>query len=104
MAEIVEMDEWRKRTRNSLTEEIMHHDRNPDADTETDRLIHTLNTLVRDTPMADEEKLVVVWTKLVELLAAIEDETRRKLYVKRITTLLNQDIVEAARAAFAEIK
>jgi hypothetical protein len=103
MAEIVEMDEWRKRTRNSLTEEILHHDRNPDADTEADRLIHTLNTLVRDTPMADEEKLVVVWTKLVELLAAIEDETRRKLYVKRITTLLNQDIVEAARAAFAEI-
>ena len=52
--------------------------------------------------MADEEKLVVVWT--VELLAAIEDGAQRKHYVNRITTLLNQDIVEAARAAFAEIK
>jgi hypothetical protein len=45
---------------------------------------------------------VVVWTKLVELLAAVEDEKRRKLYVNRITTLLNRDIVEAARTAFAE--
>jgi hypothetical protein len=52
--------------------------------------------------MADEEKLVVVWTKLVELLAAIDDEAQRKLYVNRITTLLNQEIVEAARAAFAK--
>jgi len=67
-------------------------------------LIATLNSLIRDTPMADEEKLVVVWTKLVELLAAIEDGAQRKRYVNRITALLNQDIVEAARAAFAEIK
>lgn len=68
-------------------------------------LIATLNSLIRDTPMAAEEKLlVVVWTKLVELLAAIEDGAQRKRYVNRITALLNQDIVEAARAAFAEIK
>ena len=65
-------------------------------------MIATLNTLIRDTPMADEEKLIVVWTKLVELLAAIDDEAQRKLYVNRITTLLNKDIVEAARAAFAK--
>jgi hypothetical protein len=52
--------------------------------------------LVLDTPMADEEKLVVVWTKLVD------DEARRKLYVKRITKLLNNDIVDASRAAFAK--
>ena len=95
------MAEWRKRTREELTEQIQHHERNPVPELETDRLIATLNTLIRDTPMADEEKLVVVWTKLVELLAAIDDEAQRKLYVNRITTLLNQDIVEAARAAFA---
>src|SRR5262245_59695731 len=104
MAEIVKMDEWRKCTRDSFTREILHHDRNPVSDTETDRLIATLNSFIRDTPMAAEEKLVVVWTKLVELLAAIEDGTQRKRYVNRITTLLNQDIVEAALAAFAEIK
>ena len=100
MVEIVSLAEWRKRTREELTEEIQHHDRNPVPELETDRLIATLNTLIRDTPMADEEKLVVVWTKLVELLAAIDDEAQRKLYVNRITTLLNQDIVEAARPAF----
>jgi hypothetical protein len=71
-------------------------------DDETDRLITTLNKLILDTPMAVEEKLVVVWTKLVELLAAIDDDARRKLYVKRITALLNKDIVEASRAAFAK--
>jgi hypothetical protein len=52
--------------------------------------------------MSAEEKLIVVWTKLVELLASIDDVARRKLYVKRITTLLNRDIVEASRAAFAK--
>lgn len=100
MAEIVSMTEWRKRTREELTEDILHYDKNPDA--ETDRLIATLNKLIREAPMADEERLVVIWTKLVELLAAIDDEARRKLYVKRITTLLNNDIVEAARNAFAK--
>jgi hypothetical protein len=77
--------EWRKRTREELT---LHHDKNQAPELETDTLIATLNTLIRDTPMADEEKLVVVWTKLVELLAAIDDEAQRKLYVNRITTLL----------------
>ena len=101
MAEIVSMDEWRKRTREELTEDILHHDRNPVPDAETDRLIATLNKLIREAPMADEERLVVVWTKLVELLAAIDDKARRKLYIKRITTLLNNGIVEAARDAFA---
>ena len=99
MVEIVNLAEWRRRTREEFTEEILHHDRNPVPGDETDRLIATLNTLIHDTPMADEEKLVVVWTKLVELLAAIDDETQRKLYVNRITALLNKDIVEAARAA-----
>ena len=80
------MAEWRKRTREELT---LHHDKNQAPELETDTLIATLNTLIRDTPMADEEKLVVVWTKLVELLAAIDDEAQRKLYVNRITTLLN---------------
>ena len=45
MAEIVKMDEWRKRTRDSFTQEILHHDRNPVSDTETDRLIATLKSL-----------------------------------------------------------
>jgi hypothetical protein len=102
MVEIVNLAEWRKRTREEFTEEILHHDRNAVPDDETDRLIATLNTLIHDTPMAHEEKLVVVWTKLVELLAAIDDEAQRKLYVNRITTLLNKDIVEAARAAFSQ--
>ena len=102
MAEIISMGEWRKRTREELTKDILHHDRNPVPDAETDRLIATLNKLIREAPMADEQRIVVVWTKLVELLAAIDDQTRRKLYVKCITTLLNNDIVEAARDAFAK--
>jgi hypothetical protein len=53
--------------------------------------------------MGDEEKLVVVCTKLVELSAAIEDEPQRKSYVNRVRTLLNRDIIEAARVAFAEV-
>lgn len=101
MAEIVKINEWRKRTRSAFTENITQQNGNAGSETETDKLINTLNTLIRDAPMADEHKLVVVWTKLIELLAGVEDETRRNLYVNRITTLLNRDIVEAARADFA---
>ena len=101
MAEIISMADWHKRTRDDLTAEIMHHDKHPMSDTETDRLLSALNKLAAEAPMADEEKIVVFWTKLVEHLAAIDDEAQRKNYVKRITTLLNQDIVETARAAFA---
>jgi DnaB-helicase binding domain of primase len=100
MAKIVSTAEWRKRTRDDLTAEILHHDRHPVPDVETDRAIAALNKLFDETPMADEEKLVLAYTKLVELLAAIDDETERTAYVKRITTLLNQDAVEAAREAF----
>jgi hypothetical protein len=102
MTKVVSLAEWRKRTRETFTEEILYRDRNPVPEAETDRLIDTLNQLIRETPMSDEEKLVVVWTKLVELLAAIDDEAQRKSYVNRIATLLNQDIVEAARDAFAK--
>ena len=52
--------------------------------------------------MADEEMVVVFWTKLVEHLAAIDDDARRQLYVERISALLNQDVVEATREAFAQ--
>jgi hypothetical protein len=102
MVEIINIAEWRKRAREELTEEILQHDRNATPNDETDRLIETLNRLILDTPMSAEEKLVVVWTKLVELLASIDDEARRKRYVKRITKLLNSDIVETSRAAFAK--
>jgi hypothetical protein len=42
--------EWRKRTREELT---LHHDKNQAPELETDTLIATLKTLIRDTPMAD---------------------------------------------------
>jgi hypothetical protein len=102
MVEPINIAEWRKRAREELMEEILQHPRNAAPDDETDGLIETLNRLILDTPMSAEEKLIVVWTKLVELLASIDDVARRKLYVKRITTLLNRDIVEASRAAFAK--
>jgi DnaB-helicase binding domain of primase len=96
----VDTAEWRKATRDKLTAEIIHHDRNPVDDAETDRLIASLNRLMSATPLAEEEKLTVVFTKLVELLVAIDDEAERNLYVQRIRKLLSQDVVEAARAAF----
>ena len=103
MVEIVRLVEHRKRIRDDLTVEILNHDRHPAPDDiETDRLIRTLNALMAETPMAGEEKVVAVWTTLVELLAAIDDEKERNLYTRKIAALLNQDIVEAARTAFAK--
>ena len=102
MGKIVSMAEWRKRIRDDLASEIVYHDKQPAPDPETDRLYDTLNELTTKTPMAEEEMVVVFWTKLVEHLAAIDDETRRELYVNRISALLNQDIVEATREAFAQ--
>jgi len=102
MGKIVSMAEWRKRTRDELAAEIVYHDKHPIPDPETDRLYDTLNELTTKTPMADEEMVVVFWTKLVEHLAAIDDDARRQLYVERISALLNQDVVEATREAFAQ--
>jgi hypothetical protein len=66
MVKIVSLAEWFiAHARNSGKRSC--HDRNPVQETETDRLIATLNTLIRETPMADDEKLVVV------LLASIDE-------------------------------
>ena len=104
MAKIFSMGEWRKATRDKLTAEIAHHDENPVNDAETDRLIASLNGLMSVTPLSDEEKMTIVWTKLVELLAGIDDEAERNLYVQEIRKLLDQDVVEAARSAFKEFE
>jgi hypothetical protein len=102
MAKIINMAEFQKRMRNELAAEILHHDQHPVQDTEADRLYATLNKLMAETPMADEEKIIVFWTKLVEQLAAIDNDSQRERYVKKMAKLLNQDIVGAARIAFAE--
>jgi DnaB-helicase binding domain of primase len=102
VGKIVDISEWRNRVRDQLTVEILHHDKHPEDDVETDRMYASLNRLYDDTPISDAEKVVVAWTKLVQQLAAINDDRERKLYVKRIAKLLNQDIVEAARDAFAK--
>ena len=103
MVKIVSLADHRKRIRDDFVTEILHHDRHPAPDdVETNRLIRTLNTLMAETPLAGEEKVVAVWTTLVELLAAIDDDKERSFYTRKISALLNQDIVEAARAAFAK--
>jgi hypothetical protein len=103
VGKIVEISEWRNRVRDQLTAEILRHDKHPDDDIEIDRMFASLNRLYDKAPISDVEKVVVAWTKLVQLLAAIDDDAERKLYVRRIEKLLNQDIVESARAAFERI-
>ena len=100
MAKIVDTSDWRKKIRDDFTAELLHSDRNP----ESDREIATLNDLFAKAPLADEEKLTIAFVKVVEHLAAIDDVEERRAYVKRISTLLNRDIVEAARDAFVQMK
>jgi hypothetical protein len=102
VGKIVDISEWRNGVRDQLTAEILHYDKYPEDDVETDRMYASLNRLYDKTPISDVEKVVVAWTKLVQQLAAIDDDAERKLYVQRIAKLLNQDIVEAAREAFTE--
>ena len=73
-------------------------------DAETDRLIASLNGLMSVTPLSDEENMTVVWTKLVELLACIDDEAERNLYVQEIESFSDQDVVGAVRSAFKEFE
>jgi 16S rRNA G527 N7-methylase RsmG len=102
MVEILPLEEWRKRMRDELEAEILHNDKHPIYDVETDRAIASVNKLIDETPLSNEEKIVLIWTKLIEQIAALEDKAQRDRYVKGMTKLLNQDLVEATRRAFAK--
>jgi hypothetical protein len=83
--------------------EMIDNDRNPEADVETDRLLASLNALLAESPLAEEEKIVALYTRLIQSLAEIEDENERKRYVDRMHDLLRWEVVEAAVQAFKAI-
>ena len=82
MVEILPLEEWRKRMRDELEAEILHNDKHPIYDVETDRAIASVNKLIDETPLSNEEKIVLIWTKLIEQVAALEDKAQRDRYVK----------------------
>jgi hypothetical protein len=103
MAEIIGMGDWRKRMRDILAIEIVEADRNPESDIEADRLLASLSIALAEAPLAGEEKLVALFTKLVEEIASIQSESERKNYADQFAKFLRLDVVEAARSAFEKI-
>lgn len=103
MAEIVTMAEWLKKMREQLAHEIIDADRNPESDIEADRLLASLSIALDEAPLAEEEKLLALYTKLIEGLASIDSEGERKRYADQFAKHLRLKVVEAARSAFEKI-
>jgi len=101
---VVHVNQWRKQMRDRLTAEIVEADRTPEQDPEADRLLAALSEALDKAPLADEEKVHALYTKLVEALAAIDSDSERHAYVDRLHKLLRDDIVTAAREAFQQIR
>jgi hypothetical protein len=103
MAEIVDLPNFRKMLRARFATEMVDNDTNPEADVETDRLLASLNALLAESPLAEEEKIVALYTRLIQSLAEIEDENERRRYVDKMRDLLRWEVVEAAVQAFKAI-
>ena len=103
MAQIIGMDDWRKKLLDTLAAENVEADRNPESDIEADRLLASLSTALAEAPLAVEEKLLALFTKLVEEIASIQSEGERKSYAHQFAKHLRLDVVEAARSAREKI-
>jgi hypothetical protein len=104
MAELVDLAERRKALRDQLAKEIVHANKNPESHPAADRLLASLSEVLATAPLAEEEKLLALYTKLVEGLASIENEGDRKYYADEFAKYLRQDVVESAVQAFREIR
>jgi uncharacterized membrane protein YccC len=96
MTELIDLTAFRRALRDRFAAEIVDGDRNPETDREIDRLLAALNTSLDNAPLAEEEKLLALYVRLVQSLAEIEDGSERKRYVNRMRDLLRWDVVEAA--------
>jgi DNA primase len=104
LAEISDLAAFRRALRETFVAEIIEGDRSPQADREIDNLLASLNASLDEAPLAEEEKLSALYTRLIQSLAEIEDENERNHYVNRMRNLLRWDAVEAAVQAFRAIK
>lgn len=75
--------------RDELEAQILHNEKHPIYDVETDRAIASVNKLIDETPLSNEEKIVLIWTKLIEQVAFLRstgDRARRLTAQKSVVT------------------
>ena len=100
----VQISQWRKQMHRQLAAEIAEADRTPQQDREADALIAALDTALNEAPLDQKKKARVLFTRLVEELAAVESDRERRAYVEQFYKLLRDDIVGAARRAFPQFR
>ena len=104
MAEIVDLPNFLRLMRERLTSELLEADRNPEADSEIERLYRALNTCLDEAPVFDAEKVVVIFSTLIKTLAEIDDEGERERSARNCRDNLRWGGVEAAVKAFEQIR
>ena len=95
MAQIIDLAEGHRKLREEIAAEILHADRHPERDPEADRLLNSLGEVLTTAPVSEEEKLVALYTKLIDGLASIESESERKAFADKFAGGLRH-YVEAA--------
>jgi hypothetical protein len=101
---LVDLPEWQKAFRERLAAEIVRADKKPEADREIEKLLESLGEALARAPLAEDEKLLALYIKLVEGLTSIERERERKQLADQFAKFLRLEVVEAAVQAFREIK
>ena len=72
MAKIVDMAEARRKIRDQMTKGIRQGDKDADTDVETDKLLLSFAKSLDDAPLSQQEKLLALYMKLIEIVRCTE--------------------------------
>jgi hypothetical protein len=97
MAKIIDMAHARRKIRDQMAEEMRHGD-NDEADVEADKLLLSFANALDEAPLTQEEKLLVLYMKLIETLMSLDDDRDRNRYAQIFEKHLRDNIIEADRS------
>ena len=95
MANIIDMADARIKIRDQMADQIRHADKDADANVEADKLLVSFAKALEEAPLAQEEKLLALYMKLIETLMSLADERDRNRYAQIFEKHLRENIVEA---------
>src|SRR5262245_28203228 len=92
MAKIIDMAEARRRIRDQMAKGIRQGDKDADIDVEADKLLLSFAKSLDEAPLAQHEKLLALYMKLIETLTSLDDERDRNRYAKIFEKHLRQNM------------
>jgi hypothetical protein len=92
MAKIIDMAEARRKIRAQMAEGKRQDDKDADINVEADKLLLSFAKSLDEAPLAQKEKLLALYMKLIETLTSLDDERDRNRYAKIFEKHLRQNI------------